>query len=141
MTARGPASGKKKNLRRCEQQPAAGGILQPTPTPAKNPRLRAWVWPTRDYPYSRPVIFDEVQLTVEFQQKNAHVATRFNNLLHERLLCKEIRLIFEYALETARFRFEFTFLAFSAKTWEDNSSFRKNGFDPFWLVGIIAWMV
>jgi hypothetical protein len=50
----------------------------------------------------RPIIFNEVKLTLKFQQENAHVASCSNDLLHERLLAQEIRLIFKYALEAAR---------------------------------------
>ena len=49
----------------------------------------------------RPIIFNEVELTVKFRQENAHVATCFNDLLHEQLLGQEIQLIFKYSLQTA----------------------------------------
>jgi hypothetical protein len=60
----------------------------------------------------RPVVFNEIELTVKFRQENAHVASGFNDLLHERLLCQEIRLIFEYTLEAARLRFQVAFFVF-----------------------------
>jgi hypothetical protein len=41
---------------------------------------------------STPEELDEIELTMEFLQENAKVASRFNNILNKGFLCLKIRL-------------------------------------------------
>lgn len=89
---------------------------------------------TKIFLHLSPEIFNEVQLAVKLQQKNAQVTHGLDYLLHEWFLFLKVGLELKDALVAASKRITFTFLASPLETLLRQSTFSKHSLYSFQLV-------